>query len=160
MARRSPTRGRLLGVPRLVLIGAAGLLVVLVVVIVVVATAGNGSSAGSAGSNAALCQTVGTQLSQQLSSTPLSEITYDATSFPQTAVSLLVQYETSYRQAAADAASNPALQQSLITIASDASFASTDLSTGYGNSAADIAKLKADISATDKTCGIAPPFAQ
>jgi hypothetical protein len=135
----------------------AGLVVVLVVVIIVVATSGGGSSPGS---NAALCQTVGSQLTQQLSGTPLSGITSQAGSFPQTAATKLLQYETSYRQAAASAAANPALQQSLITIASDASFASTDLSIGYGNSAADIAKLKADISAIDKTCGISPQFAQ
>jgi hypothetical protein len=147
------------GLPRLVWAGAAGLVVVLVVVIVVVTTSGNGNG-NSAGSNPALCQTIGNQLSGDLSGVPLSSIASQYGSFPQATAIQLLQYETSYRQAGASAASNPALQQSLITIASDAAFASTDLSTGSGNSVADIAKLQADIRATDKTCGISPPFAQ
>ena len=108
------------------------------------------NGAGSSNNTAAVCNQVGSLLSQQLSG-----ITNQASSSPSKAANLLRQYATSFRHAAQSATSDPTLQRDLGDFANDASTAATDLSDNNFEKLAntDLPKMTSDESALNKDCG-------
>jgi hypothetical protein len=97
-----------------------------------------------------VCNRVGQQLNQQLSSIP-SQVSSD----PGKAVSLLQGAANSFRQAAQEASSYPQLQQDLNAAANHTAATATDISQGNFSKVTntDVPNLNKDNSALNKDCG-------